>query len=183
MKTLKTILIVFLLLRAVVSFGQTKEETIEWLNNNGSTLLNTGIFKQNDNGINAFLQRFEKIKNDTMLYYQSFDCQSCGDKTLDITIDNIPVSSILYQDVNTLVKMKSERNQNIGYFVVRLIPNTNVPTYVSISSYRKEYYRNDQKDKIEFYYQLNNEENAKRVLKAIMHLAKLSGAKENKQTF
>ncbi len=31
MKTLKTILTAFLLLQTVVSFGQTKEETIEWL--------------------------------------------------------------------------------------------------------------------------------------------------------
>ena len=33
------------------------------------------------------------------------------------------------------------------------------------------------------YYNADNEENAKRALKAIMHLAKLNGAKENKQTF
>jgi hypothetical protein len=40
----------------------------------------------------------------------------------------------------------------------------------------------DKKD-MRVYYNADNEENAKRTLKAIMHLAKLNGAKENKQHF
>lgn len=79
-----------------------------------------------------------------------------------------------FQDVNLLIK---QEDGLFAWFIIQLSPNT-------IIKYTKnEEWHQDDESSYSIYYKKDDEANAKRVLKAIMHLAKLSGAKENKQIF
>ena len=155
MKTLKTILIFLVLISAENSFGQTKEETIEWLETNGLDIAG-------DTGLSY------KIVNDTLSVWV-FE-SDCLDQTYKVNLKDI-----LFEKPEALINKNFECSK-FKFFDIRTKKN-------------KTIFKSGKSGAIEepvdmgfpFFYR--NEENAKRVIKAIMHLAKLSGAKENKQTF
>jgi hypothetical protein len=69
------------------------------------------------------------------------------------------------------------KKNDFTWFNVHLVPKTRI-------RYTKDKEWDEEEQSIyEFYYKRADADNAKRVLKAIMHLAKLSGAKENRQSF
>ena len=152
MKTLKTIFLFLVLVCAGNSFGQTKEETIEWLETNGLNIAG---------GPNLSY----KIDNDTLFVYMyDFNCNLKN-------YSKVHLKDILFEKLEGLVK-RNIFDCEVKAFDIRTKEN-------KVILFR---------DKIEepdtgFVFFFYNEENAKRVIKAIMHLAKLSGAKENKQTF
>ena len=174
MKTLKAIFIFLALISAGNSFGQTKEETIEWLQTNAADLANCAIdySYREDEYKNVFL--IKEISKDSISYIwggrlSSFDFDSKGDKY------TVAFKDILFQDVSTLA--------------LKNIPKIYISRYIIKTKENKIKLQNLETGKIEYtsdfdmLFKPGNEENAKRVIKAIMHLAKLSGAKENKQTF
>ena len=172
MKTLKTF---FLLLAMVVtssSYAQTKEETIEWLNTNGLDFLFIEYYKANKGGY-ALGFKLLPINNDTLIYEKL--AYGLTDRAIP-TLSKVKLNSTLYQDVETVPVYQYEPNyySNLYYFKVK----TSGFSYKYDSQSKEEEYKD-----LSIYFKKDNEENAKRVLKAIMHLAKLSGAKENKQTF
>ncbi len=79
-----------------------------------------------------------------------------------------------FQDVNLLIKPEDGQ---FAWFIVQLSPNTKIKYTIDGK------WHQDDESSYSIYYKKDDEANAKRVLKAIMHLAKLSGAKENKQIF
>lgn len=145
--------------------AQTKEETIDWLNTNGRSLFNSGT-KIDEK---VYTYSFDRIENGNAIFKSNWG--------RDDIETRIPVTSILYQDVNTLSTIKKDYildaiwiNINLNGSEIKengkIIESTNINSKL-------------------FQVLVKNEdlENVKRVLKAIMHLAKLSGAKENKQLF
>ena len=173
MKTLKTFFVLLAMVITSSGYAQTKEETIEWLNTNGSVLSKTYLRGSGDRDKYDRIDiQFSKIKNDTVEFFSTSndDHNSYKDQHLRVSL-----SSILYQDVNTLPKETFSKNSSYGYFIIKLLPESGSKVAPG-----------DIEEKVStFYiaYSKDNEENVKRVLKAIMYLAKLSGAKENKQTF
>ena len=172
MKLLKTLFLFLAMMYAGNSYAQTKEETIEWLNRNGKSMIETLFIIDNKLVSPSIYFLFDNIVKDTISFrVQSNDDHYKEHRWRDI---DIPLGSILYQDVNSLVKTTFTKNSDYGYFAIQLLPNSG---YVKGGEY------NYHISTFYFPYKKTNEENAKRVIKAIMHLAKLSGAKENKQTF
>ncbi|WP_159801776.1 hypothetical protein [Flavobacterium sp. MK4S-17] len=156
MKTLKTLFLILALVCAGNSFGQTKEETIEWLETNGLDIAG-------DTGLSY------KIVNDTLsVWVFESDCLHHTYK--------VNLKDILFEKPEALISKKFECSK-IKYFEIRTKKNK------TIFKSGKKGAIEEPVDKGGFLFFYRNEENAKRVIKAIMHLAKLSGAKENKQTF
>ena len=169
MKALKTILTAFLLLQTVVSFGQTKEETIEWLNTNGKGLSHSGkIVEEDKTTVETYLQEINA--SDLVMRITEI----LQGKIITKEYYKIPFVSILYEDVATL-----KRKRDNGYEYKIRVSEEQMQNKTTINGEWKSsdlsyfaVYSTDETDK-----------DVQRVLKAIMHLAKLSGAKENKQTF
>ncbi len=157
--------------------AQTKEETIEWLNINGNILLQAKIRPYTDN--TEFTSDLIESKLDTLFLEDKIYDNGNFNPILYDTYA-IPFSSILYQDANSVV-VKDEENKNSEnkYFVLQ------TKKYLRNRRNKNESAGHTSKETgfVKIYFHKNNEENAKRVLRAIMHLAKLSGAKENKHHF
>lgn len=181
MKVLKTKLAAFLLLQALFSFGQTKEETIEWLNRNGKAFLRTTECERPFNDERIYIKYFIEIEKDIL---KVFEDESFSKRTGRGTyFKYVNWNQILYEDVSTVpVEVKtSDKCPEFKYFKLKVL------------GYKFGYKPDDKEVRnyedctnectIYLAFDSNNLENAKRSLKAIMHLAKLSGAKENKQTF
>lgn len=155
MKTLKTILIFLALISAGNSFGQTKEETIEWLETNGLDIAG-------DIGLSY------KIVNDTLsVWVFENDCLHQNYKA--------NLKDILFEKPEALINKNFECSK-FKFFEIRTKKNKTISKSVKRGAIEEPVDMG-----FPFFYR--NEENAKHVIKAIMHLAKLSGAKENKQTF
>lgn len=167
MKTLKTLFLFLALVCAGNSFGQTKEETLDWLNMNAKDLIDCN-----------FLYPSGKFK--VWFIIQSFTMDSftyksgSSDSSFNIE-DNGSLYRVAYKDIILLdVSKLSKTDGNVP----RLIVKTKLNAQMKLDSNN-----NPTEYSEDIYIVFENEENAKRVIKAIMHLAKLSGAKENKQTF
>ena len=182
MKTLKTF---FLLLAMVVtnsSYAQTKEETIEWLNTNGRDFLKMS-FVSNET---KFEMRGEllEVKSDTLIFVHGFHslCNNCH---FSYKTTKVPLNSIMYQDINSIpIKMSdfSTHNFPVGTSYFNVKTNGFFDRFENEKGEKQKWYFYEESP-LEIPFDKANEENAKRTLKARMHLAKLSGAKENKQTF
>ena len=169
---MKNLLFILTLFIATTSFAQTKEETIEWWDTNGKDFLKTIDCK-----FSCCRTVFysTEIKNDTLCVIENvrdskgkYDYYWC-----------VKWSNILYQDVNSVSISQETSCPNIKYFNLKI---QELIRYDIENGEKSEVKILDKKD-MRVYYNADNEENAKRDLKAIMHLAKLNGAKENKQTF
>jgi hypothetical protein len=150
--------------------AQTKEETIDWLNTNGPSLLSVN----NKVGAEDHRRNFVEIKNDSVHFYEKHDCDCTGGWTTNEYHYFIPVKSILFQDVSTLIK---KEDGQFAYFIIQLNPGTKIK-YTNDGEWSER-----EESNYSVYYDKEAETDATRVLKAIMNLAKLSGAKENKQTY
>ena len=172
MKTLKTFFVLLAMLVTSSSYAQTKEETIEWLNRNGRDFLSIYYYKSNEGRI-AVGYELLPINNDTLVYKKLV--YGITDKVISY-LSKVKFNSILYQDVESVPVIQYDKNHysNLYYFNVK---TSGYSRKEDLESEEEEY-----KD-LPIYFIKDNEEKAKRALKAIMHLAKLSGAKENKQTF
>jgi hypothetical protein len=170
MKT--TIITASFLLLSTLTYGQTKEETIEWLNNNMELLLPTTYCS----GINGNETAIDKVKieNDSLiisrewqglakwsvaikdLLYQETNLNNLSDKPYFKYCPDIVC--FIFQSKKDKIEYKSNGSKGVAY-----------PTKFESAFYIK--------------YKKENNNDAMRVVKAIMHLAKLSGATQNKQTF
>ena|SRR5690554_5184867 len=156
MKTLKTTLTVFLLLFTLSSFAQSKEETLEWLKINAKSL-SSFTFTYISSGDNCDFHL--KVSDNGEAITNSFQW-SYDNKPSTPSTNTYSFSDILYQEVNTITRSKDDKYSAYSY-------------EVQIAGGKTLIIKSNE----------NIDVNVKRVLKAIMHLAKLSGAKENKQTF
>lgn len=87
---------------------------------------------------------------------------------------SILLKDILYEDISTIEKKNNPHYDNITCFVIKVR---------SISKEKdKGRYKKTETIK-DFLFPFENEEKAVRVVKAIMDLSKLSGARENKQYY
>jgi len=156
MRVLKTfILLVFL---SVIGYGQTKEETINWLKINGKDFL-TARFKVGGTMFSEYV-----MVEDNVL-------KICSKSDGEIDCYNIRWDQILYQDVSTLpISIENNAAPETKRITLKLLSYE----YNGEVTYNKG---------LAVYFNSGTEEDARRSLKAIMHLAKLNGAKENKQTF
>lgn len=171
MKTLKTFFVLLAVIVASSSYGQTKEETIEWLNRNGKDFFDCNCsYIVNKTEEVTDWNNIELISNDTLRIINKYTHKS----KLNNSFYDVPYTSILYQDINTVSIIDYKDCPQIKSFVVK-----NVGFIKGYNNQPRESAEGD----LYIRFDKTNEENAKRTLKAIMHLAKLSGAKENKQTF
>lgn len=165
MKTLKTLFLFLALVCAGNSFGQTKEETIEWLETNGKEFIEPRYIEKYSDGQYNYIIIKIQVKKDALIIKQEIMHQGSSDNIK--IIENIYYwNQLLYEDIKSVI---------IGHYTES----------VNHVKFFKLKYQNDKNEIeiLELFFLKDNEENAKRVIKAIMHLAKLSGAKENKQTF
>ena len=181
MKTLKTFFVLLAVIVASSSYGQTKEETMEWLNTNGRDFLEMSYKNSADFKMSGELQ---KIKSDTLIFYQNFyrRCSTCDNIYETI---KVPFNYIKYQEINSIpIKIADSSTRKFPdgtpYFIVKV--NSKF-SRVEVGNETNQKWSTYGEGTLEIPFDKANEENAKRALKAIMHLAKLSGAKENKQTF
>ncbi len=168
MRNLKTIFVLSAILIANSAFSQTKAETIEWLKTNGKDFL-TAFYCGNSE------KYYIEITDDvlTIIVY---------DKTVGTPThyySNLKWNNILYQDVSSVSKSQSNDCPQIKLFVIKAQEYNEY----SMEKGGKKSDVKVEKGNIYLRYDAEKEEDVKRTLKAIMHLAKLSGAKENKQTF
>lgn len=161
--------------------AQTKEETIDWINTNGKNLSYFSV-EDKPNWV-SYEHKIEGIDKDNLnliVYYtihhytKNLQTNSLEYKNSNEKIFHIPLKSILYEEISTLQKKVADR-ANRQYYSISLAPQTPVST--------KENGKLTTANTNSFQIFYNNEENINRVIKAIMHLAKLSGGKENKQHF
>ncbi len=169
MKT--TIITASFLLLSTLTYGQTKEETIEWLNNNMKLLL-PPTYCDHINGNELAIDEF-KIENDSLITTTEWQ---------GFTKMSVAIKDLLYQETN-LINLSDKP-------YMRPCPDIVVFIFQSKKDKVKSIYTNSEgAERTEMYstfnikYEKENNSNAMRVVKAIMHLAKLSGATENKQTF
>ena len=181
MKLLKTLFLFLAMMYAGNSYAQTKEETIEWLNRNGKAFLRTTECERPFNDERIYSKYYIEIEKDIL---KVFEDESFSKRTGRGTyFKYINWNQILYEDVSTIpvVGKTSDKCPEFNYFEIKVL------------GYKSGYKPDDKEVRnyegctndctIYLAFDSNNLENAKRTLKAIMHLAKLSGAKENKQTF
>lgn len=152
--------------------AQTKEETIEWINTNGRDFL----FVNPDSDNYRIGQIMYEITSDSLKISTVFYMP----KATEDYYNYLLFKSILYQDVNTIPIKEHEDDFRVKYFIVKTEP-LKIRIKRTTDSGSNLRFPDSQEFRIYFYKE--NEENAKRTLKAIMHLAELSGAKENKQIF
>ncbi len=159
-------------LLSTLTYGQTKEETIEWLNNNMELLLPT-IYCSGINGNETAIDKV-KIENDSLIIsteWQGLQKWSVAIKDLlyqETNLNNLsdkPYFKACPDIVSFIFQSKKDKVQYIA---------TNSEGVISPTKFQSALY---------ITYKKENNSDAMRVFKAIMHLAKLSGAKQNKQTF
>src|SRR5690554_6285335 len=170
MKTLKTITTTLLLLFTVTAFAQTKEETLEWLKQNGDSYLK---FFSDYKVANFFSYHYEFYEE----YFEESEREFIG---------GMIYRRIYYKDIfviEDIATLDTERSTDNGY--------SKTPTYIKIPikkyERKSEYSFSEEKDsRFSFKYdadQPNARKNIDKVLRAIMHMAKLSGAEPYKDLF
>jgi hypothetical protein len=178
---MKKLLFIFTLFISVSSVAQTKEETIEWINTNGKDL--TYFSVEDKPNLVSYEHKIEGIDKDNqnlIIYYgihhytKNLQTNNLEYKNSNDKFFHIPLKSVLYEEISTLQKKVADR-ANRQYYIIKLAPQT------PVSMKENDNLTTINANSFEIFY--NNEENISRVIKAIMHLAKLNGAKENKQTF
>lgn len=171
MKTItKLALAVLLFMATAVSNhaqAQTKEETIQWLNDYGSKI----YFYHN-----SLAFTFDSFDGNYLVFYQEV-----SKKSFDGYEKKVLPTDILMQDISSI---------NINgddYFTIKTKPKSvlvkNTTPYQDDPGYGNSHSGSD----ISFYIRKEDVKNAQRLLKAVMHFAKLNGASElpkvNKNTF
>ncbi len=166
---MKTITTALLLLFTVTAFSQTKEETLEWLNQNK----NYCVVEYKYNG-NLSYKGYTFYEDYFVQHYTYW-----GSSTLEYDL-KVYYKDILLQDLSQLdVENDSKTNPPITYISIP------ISKYYSKG---KDDYSYEQKDASRhyFYYktdQPNARKNLEKVLREIMHMAKLHGAEPYKDLF
>jgi hypothetical protein len=148
-------------------YGQSKKKAIQWINTNGVSLSKIGNNTSNPDDSSLYFSILEVDKDS--IYYTS----KCNSNINAEGRHSILLKDILYEDVSTLEKRDNSCVSNISNFLIK------------VRSVSKE--KNGRNKKIEtitdFYFPFEDEDKATRVVKAILDLAKLKGAKENIQYY
>jgi hypothetical protein len=170
MYTLKTTLTAIALLFTITAFSQTKEETLEWLNQNNS-YCNVSFEKKTSVHFWNFTFYEDYFVKEFKFYYGSY---------ISNDLSKVYYKDILLQDISKL----DESNNS----------ETNPPiTYIEILVSKYYYKGNDDVsyeeqdgNRFSFGYptgQPNARKNLEKVLRAIMHMAELHGAEPYKDLF
>ncbi len=179
MKKLKTVIIILFLFQSIFSFCQTKEETIQWLNDYGVKLMN---FEKNTFLIDGRpeLRQFKFLGCDGayLTFIRLYQTKETNN-TLVVEVKyiwKIALKSIFVQDISSLQKSK----KNGSHLIIKTEINAVMEEeyIVSPPNQNKEKRESNGTDIYISIFDEDKEEDAKRVIKAIIHLAKLSGAKE-----
>lgn len=166
---MKRLLLILCVLGFVVqSQAQTKDEALEWLKTNVSLAFvplvptNPSFVPQ---GWTEKSWRENNIEGGSNIYIIDQDKIKFIGDWVNMAHDVVRFDEILYEDDLDKLEKNFVLNNRFDYkgflYVIKLSENR----------------------KIDFYTTPEKEADVKRVLKAIMHIAKLSGAKENKQIF
>jgi len=184
MKTLKTITTTLLLLFTVTAFSQTKEETLEWLKQNGDSYLKFYNIYTYDDGSSQHVSYSYQFYEE---YFEEKEFSSYMEKG-DIGF----YTRIYYKDIfviEDIATLDTERwTSNISS------SSSPTPTYIKIpikkyesTVNRRSYIFSEKIDsRFSFKYdadQPNARKNIDKVLRAIMNMAKLSGAEPYKDLF
>ena len=154
-----------------ISHAQTKEETLEWLNNNLNILLPT----THCNGINGKETAIDnfKIENDSLIFKEEWQ----GTRDYSVAIKDILYMESNINDFSDKPSFESCPENVYFYF------KSKKDKVIITTTFKTGNKSKDLRDIFLMPYKKENKDNAMRVVKAIMHLAKLSGATQNKQTF
>ena len=148
-------------------YGQSKKKTMQWINTNGVSLSKIENQTSNQDDSSLYFSILEVDKD--RVYYIS----NCNNDSNSKAKHSILLKDILYEDVSTLEIRNNSCFYNITNFVIKIR---------SISNQK-----NGKNKKIEtvsdFYFPFKDEDKATRVIKSILDLARLNGAKENKQYY
>lgn len=146
------------------SFGQTKKESIKWINANGVSLSSISQGQTNYFSI-------VKVDKDSLFFINNGDEKVVG---WDVK-QSIALKDILYEDLSTLERRKNTDHYQLTNYAVKVRNITKEKT--KNGRFKKV------EDIVEFIFPFEDEHKANRVVSAIMNLARLSGAKENVQYY
>jgi|SRR5690554_3218106 len=145
--------------------GQTKKKTIQWINTNGVSLSKIENTTSSQNDFPLYFSILE-VDKDSIHYVNNMD------NNLHTEIKHsILLKDVLYENIETLEKRSSSNPYNITNFVIK------------VRSISRDGRNKKTETVTDFYFPFEDEEKASRVVKAIMDLARLNGAKENKQYY
>lgn len=165
-------LIASFFLLSTTSYAQTKEETIEWLNNNMELLLPDTYcccINKDETAIDNF-----KIENDSLIVTRKWQ---------GISITSVAIKDLLYQETNLNNLSDKPYFDKCPEIVMFIFQSKKDKVKNTVTNTKGVVSQTDFSSVIRITYNKQNHDNAMRVVKAIMHLAKLSGATQNKQTF
>ena len=169
MKTNTTILLTFFMLFSMASFGQTKEETLEWFKDFGEKLAKKEKICENETTF-----EFNVVLNDEYLICTELNTRRGFETSITLFYK---LSNILVDDF-TKLKIKTTVFCDIKYVQFNYKGEYTSKTTDFRGTNSTNYNKSSE---ITIYFK--DVEDVKRVISAIMHMAKLSGAKENKRTF
>lgn len=161
----------FFLMFTNLLFCQTKNQTVKWMNTNGVSLSN--IKKEYKIKDDFYTLSFTITKVDKDSLYYVLSKQRDDDGEIFGENNSISLKNILFEDISTLEKKIN--SDNIQGF------NIKVKTFYQEKNKAGKYRKIEEVS--DFFFPYLDEEKAKRVIKAIMNLAELSGASKNKQYY
>lgn len=183
MKKLKTVIIILFLFQSIFSFSQTKEETIQWLNDYGVKLMNiekSTFLKDGKSALNQF--KFLGCDGAYLTFIRLYQSKTTNN-TLSVEtkdIYKIALKSIFVQDISSLQKSKESGSLIIKTEINAVMEEEYIDGDVFFPPPNEDKKKRESNG-TDIYISIfdeDKEEDAKRVIKAIIHLAKLSGAKE-----
>ena len=156
---------------ALTARSQTKEETLQWFEQNGKSL---GSFYTSawvtSTGMGTLNYSVE-IKGDTLV----IDALQDNNRTITKSL----LKDIYVEDPEKLEEDCMSRRNGVCDSPVKMVRIKEQKGHYKYNGYTNKVTMTD----TGFWFEYLDREKGMRVLKAIMHLAKLSGAKENKQIF
>ncbi len=168
MKTLKTITTNLLLLFTVTVFGQTKEETLEWLNQNTS-----------------YCYSYHKYDGDSYERSYTFYEDYLVEKDYWSFTKSTSFTKIYYKDIllREISQLDVENNSKTNPPITSIRIHISKKYYMGGGNFS---YEEIEASRFNFRYetdQPNARKNLEKVLRAIMHMAKLHGAEPYKDLF
>lgn len=159
MKKLKTVIIILFLFQSIFSFCQTKEETLHWLSDFAKELSWSKISEEDIGSHSGWVE----LNNlDSISGGNYFDRWS------------VRIKDLLIQDVSKIVIVKEEF---FSYFILKAqLDAVMIESFSRVDYKKKEGTSKASSIKIYFTNEIEKA-NVERVIKAVLHLAKLNGAK------
>lgn len=173
---LKTVFFLGILVNSS-AYAQTKQETMDWLKENAYDLT-----YDNESGSKEYVTvtNFISVKNDSISFHRGVFADGCFS---NYRIRTVSVKDIRWHAVDLFKKKQSESTRNGKTLYIRVNKGAKVRITDENRCTGKESNSFISLDYFSIEYKNHQEDNYMRVLKAIMHLSKLSGGVEYKEHF